>query len=430
VNVTREKTENCQAYLTIELEPAEVEKALETSYRRLVNKTNVPGFRKGKTPRAVLERYLGKDSLLDEALNTLVPEAYANAIKEQEIEAIAQPSIEITQTDPLVFKAIVPLRPTVELGDFRNIRVTPEPVTVTEDDINAVIEQLRHQQATWEPVERTAESGDMVILDIESSIDGEPFFNREDAQFKLVPEAVFPAPGFSAEIAGAAVDEEREFQIELTEDYPREELRGKTASFKVKIKEIKQEILPELTDEFAKAINQEYQDLDALREQVTANLKQGAEEKARADLEEKVVKAVAEVTQVDFPPILVESEIDRMINQQLQRWQMTDKLEEYLRIINKTNEELRDELRPLATERVTNALILGEVAEKEKVEASDTEVDAEVDNMMKNVTENTEEFGKFLGTPESREAIRRSLVTRKTVQLLVDITTKDSGKEA
>jgi trigger factor len=430
VNVTREKTENCQAYLTIELESTEVEKALETSYRHLVNKTNVPGFRKGKTPRAVLERYLGKGSLLDEALNALVPEAYANAIKEQEIEAIAQPSIEITQTDPLVFKAIVPLRPTVELGDFRNIRVTREPVTVTEDDTNAVIEQLRHQQATWEPVERTAESGDMLILDIESSIEGEPFFNREGAQFKLVPEAVFPAPGFSGQLVGAAVDEEREFQIELTEDYPREELRGKSASFKVKVKEIKQEILPELTDEFAQAVNQEYADLNTLREQVTANLRQGAEEKARADLEEKVIKAVAEVTQVDFPPILVESEIDRMINQQLQRWQMTDKLEEYLRIINKTDEELRDELRPLATERVTNSLILGEVAETEKVEASDTEVDAEVENLMKNVTENTEEFSNFLGTPESREAIRRSLVTRKTVQLLVDIATKDSGKEA
>jgi trigger factor len=430
VNVTREKTENCQAYLTIELESTEVEKALETSYRRLVNKTNVPGFRKGKTPRAVLERYLGKGSLLDEALNALVPEAYANAIKEQEIEAIAQPSIEITQTDPLVFKAIVPLRPTVELGDFRNIRVTREPVTVTEDDSNAVIEQLRHQQATWEPVERTAESGDMLILDIESSIEDEPFFNREGAQFKLVPEAVFPAPGFSGQLVGAAVDEEREFQIELTEDYPREELRGKSASFKVKVKEIKQEILPDLTDEFAQAVNQEYADLNTLREQVTANLKQGAEEKARADLEEKVIKAVAEVTQVDFPPILVESEIDRMINQQLQRWQMTDKLEEYLRIINKTDEELRDELRPLATERVTNSLILGEVAETEKVEASDTEVDAEVENLMKNVTENTEEFRNFLGTPESREAIRRSLVTRKTVQLLVDIATKDSGKEA
>jgi trigger factor len=225
------------------------------------------------------------------------------------------------------------------------------------------------------------------------------------------------------------VDEEREFQIELTADYPREELRGKTASFKVKVKEIKQEILPELTDEFAKVVNQEYQNLDTLREQVAANLKQGAEERARADLEERTIKAVAEVTQVDFPPILVELEIDRMINQQLQRWQMTDKREEYLRIINKTDEELRDELRPLATERVTSSLILGEVAETEKVTASDAEVDTEVDNMMKNVTENTEEFGKFLSTPESREAIRHSLATRKTVQLLVDIAT-DSGKEA
>jgi trigger factor len=429
VNVTKEKTENCQAYLTIEMEPAEVEKALETSYRRLVKKTNVPGFRKGKTPRAVLERYLSKGGLLEDALNNLVPEAYANAIKEQEIEAIAQPSIEITQTDPLVFKAVVPLRPTVELGEFRNIRVTPEMVAVTEDDINGVIEQLRHQQANWEPVERAAESGDMVILDIESSIDGEPFFNREGAQFKLVPEAVFPAPGFSDKLAGAAVDEEREFQIELTEDYPREELRGKTASFKVKIKEIKQEILPELNNEFAQAVNQEYKDMDTLREQVTTNLKKGAEERARADLEEKTIKAVAEVTQVEFPPILVEMEIDRMINQQLQRWQMTDKYEEYLRIINKTDEELRDELRPLATERVNSSLILGKVAEVEKVEASDADVDAEIANLTKDVTENIEEFSKFLNNTESREAIRRSLVTRKTLQLLVDIAT-DSSKEA
>ena len=182
MRVTKEKTENGQAFLTIEMEPAEVEESLEKSYYRLVRKANIPGFRKGKAPREILERHIGKESLLEDALNRLLPEAYEKAIKEQKIEAIAQPHIEIAQTDPVVFKATVPLPPKVELGDYHHIQVTPEPVELTEDDVNAMMEQLRHQQATWEPVERAVEFDDLVVLDIESIIEDEPFLNQEAAQ--------------------------------------------------------------------------------------------------------------------------------------------------------------------------------------------------------------------------------------------------------
>jgi trigger factor len=420
VNVTREKTENSQAFLTIEMESAEVEDALEKSYHRLVKKTNIPGFRKGKAPRAILERYIGEQSLLDDALNTLVPQAYEKAIKEQEIEAIAQPQIEITQTEPVVFKAIVPLRPTVELGDYKQIQVTPEPVEVTEDNVNAVIEQLRHQHATWDPVERPVDFGDLVVIDIEGSVGDKPFINREGTQLQVLQDATFPAPGFSQQLLGMRGGQKGEFELEFPSDYPQGELAGEKASFKVKVAEVKQEKLPDLSDEFAQEVNSEFKTLDVLREQVLTTLKLRAEERARIDFEERVIDATVDLSQVEFPPILAEMEVDRLLNQQLQR-RRGGGLDEYLKNINKTEEELRDELRPLATKRVTRSLVLGKITEVEKIEVDAPEIDAEVENMVAGAAENKEEFGKFLNTPESREAIRQSLIVRKTVQRLLEI---------
>jgi len=419
VKVTNEKTENRQAFLTIEMEPAEVEASLEKSYSRLVKKTNIPGFRKGKAPRAVLERYIGRESLVEDALNNLLPEAYEKAIKEQKIEAFASPSIEIAQTDPVVFKATVPLPPTVELGDYHHIQVTPEPVELTEDDVNAVIEQLRHRQATWEPVERPVEFDDLVVLDIESNIEDKPFINRKAVQYQVLRDLPFPAPGFAEQLLGMKRNEEKEFKLQFPSDSPRGELAGKEPSFKVKITEIKQERLPELDDEFARGVSPDYKTLDSLRERVSADLKLRAEEKARIDFEERVIEAVVDLAKLEFPPILVEHEVDRLLNQRLQRGDQG--LEEYLRSINKTEEELREELHPLATKRVTGSLVLGKVAEEEKIEVSAQEVDTEIENMIKNSTGNKDELQKLLSTPQSRESIEQALITRKTVQQLVEI---------
>jgi len=425
VKVTKEKTENSQVFLSIEMEPAEVEESLEMSYNRLVKKTNIPGFRKGKAPRAILERYIGKESLFEEALNNLVPQACEKAIKEQEIEAIAQPQIEIAQTDPVVFKAIVPLKPRVKLGDYQHIQVTPQPVEVTENNVSDVIEQLRHRHATWEPVERPVDFGDLVVLDIESSIEDKSFINQKGAQYQVLHDLPFPVPGFAEQLAGMKRDEEKEFNLQFPSDYPRGELAGKEPSFKVKVTEIKQEILPELNDEFAKEVTPDFQSLVSLREQVSSDLKLRAEEKARADFEERVIDAVVDIAQLEFPPILVEMEINRMLNQRFQKGDQ--ELEEYLRSINKTEEELQEELRPLATKRIARSLVLGKVVEEEKIEVSDSEIHAEIENIKKGATENKDKLEKILNTPQARESIEQTLITRKTIQRLVE-TAKSSKK--
>jgi len=426
VKVTNEKTENSQAFLTIEMEPAEVEASLEKSYSRLVRKTNIPGFRKGKAPRAILERYIGRESLLEDALNNLIPEAYEKAIKEQEIEAIAQPYIEITQTDPVIFKVAVPLPPKVELGDYHHIQVTPESVELTEDDVNAVMEQLRHQHATWEPVERPVEFGDLVVLDIDSTIEDKPFINRKAVQYQVLRDLPLPAPGFAEQLTGMKRNQEKEFKLQFPSDFPRGELAGKEVSFKVKITEIKQERLPELGDELATWVSPDFKTLDSLRERVLADLKLRAEENARIDFEEKVIEAVVDRAQLEYPPILVEQEIDRLLNQRLQRG--NQELEEYLRNINKTADELREELRPLATKKVIRSLVLDKIAQEEKIEVSDSEVDAEIEKMVKNTADNKDELQKFLSTPQSRGSIEHLLITRKTIQRLVEIAKGSSGR--
>jgi trigger factor len=417
VKVTNEKTENSQIYLTIEMEAAEVEEGLEKSYHRLVQRAKVPGFRKGKAPRAIFERHFGRESLLEEAIEKLVPEAYEKAIKEQAIEPIARPQIEVTQTEPLVFKAIVPLRPKVKLGDYHNIRLTPESVNVSDDDVNTVIEGLRHRQATWEPVDRPAQLGDSVVMDIWSNTDGQPFINQKGLQYQVLKD--IPFPGFGDQIVGMKKDEEKEFKLQLPADYPRNELAGKEPQFKVRVNEIKQEILPELNDDFAKQVNPEVKDLAELREKILADLKARAEERARIEFEEKVIDAVVAQAQVEFPPVLVETELHRLIDQ---RFRGEQELEEYLKSINKTQEQLHEELHPIATQRVTRSLVLGQVVEDEKIEVSQAEIDADAKRLVDGTTENNKDkMEKFLATPEARESMEQSLLTRKTIERLVDI---------
>ncbi|MFC2035850.1 trigger factor [Chloroflexota bacterium] len=419
MKVTNEKTENSQVFLRIEMEPTEVEESLEKSYQRLVKKAKVPGFRKGKSPRAVLERYIGKESLLEDALNNLLPQACGKAIKEQEIEAIAQPQIEVTQTDPVVFKAIVPLRPQVKLGDYHHIRVTPELVEVTKSDISTALEQLRHQHATWEPMERELDFGDSAVLDIESGIEDKPFINRQGVQYQILREQSFPAPGFGEQLAGMKRNEHKEFKLQFPSDYPSDELAGKEPWFKVKITETKREILPELNNEFASGIDPNFKSLASLRKKVSSDLELRAEEKARLDLEERVIDTVVGLTEVQFPPILVETEIHRILNQRFQGG--SQELEEYLISINKTGEELHEEMHPLATKRITQSLVLGKIVEEEKIEVSDSEIDTEISNINKEASENKDELENILNTPQAREAIEQTLIARKAVQRLVEI---------
>jgi len=427
VKVTNEKIENRQAFLTVEMEPGEMEESLGASYRRLVNSASIPGFRKGKAPRDVAERFIGSNRIMEEALNQIIPDAYAKAIQEQEIEAIAQPQIEIIQTDPVIFKATVPLMPIVELGNYRSIRIKPEVEKVTKEKSAAVLEQMRHQHATWEPVERTVEFSDLVGLDIESSVDGEPFINQQGAQYQVLHDFPGPVPGFSEQLVGMNKGEEKEFQLKVPDDYHQNELAGKESHFKVKITEVKDEKLPELNNELAQQIGADFKDLDALKDEVTTKLKERAEEKAKIDFENKIVQAVVDASQVNFPPVMIETEIDHILNEQARQLQWNEKgLEGYLKRVNKTVEQLREEMRPTAEKRITASLALGKLAEEEKVQVSDDEIDTEIEQMVGRTLEKKEELQIFLNSEQSRSSIKQVLMIRKTVELLGEIA---KGKE-
>lgn len=423
MKVTNEKTENNQTYLTIEMDQAEVEESTEKAYQKLVKRVNVPGFRKGKAPRAVLERHVGKEALLNDMLDELVPQAYEKALEEQEIEAIARPQIEIVQTEPVIFKAVVPLRPVVKLGDYHRIRLEPDSVEVTEEMVEGVIEQLRHQHATWEPVERPLTLGDLTTIDVESTVDGEQFINQKGAQYQLIGESVAPAPGFTEQLVGMNKDEEKEFEIQLPDDYSRDAFAGKLVSFKVTVTEIKQESLPEVTDEFAGQVEPETQTVEALRERIETNLRTRTEERSKQDFEERVIEAVTNISEVEYPPIMVEAEIHELFDEQARRLQMQGlTMEQYLKAMNKTDEEMHEEMHPIAEKRVTRGLVLGKVAEEEKIEVSDSDIDAEIAGMVENAAEDRkQEVEQILNSRQTRDSFIQPLLSRKTVQRIVEI---------
>jgi trigger factor len=422
MKITKEKEENRQVVLNIELEPTEMQTELDLAYHRLVQKTDIPGFRKGKAPRAVLERYVGKERLLEDALSQLLPQAYEKALKEQELEPIANPDIEITQTDPVIFKATVPLKPIVELGDYQSIRLKPEPPDTIDDELNNMLEQLRRQHGSWEPAERPTAFDDLVTLDVDSHVEGKPFISQQGVQYQILKNQTAPTPGFAEKLVGMKGGEEKEFTLPLPEDYAQAELAGKEASFKVKITEVKQLKLPELDDDFAAAVNPELKTFAELKERISTNLRLMAEDRARMEFEERVVDSAVDLSQVDFPLVLVEMEIDRTLEQQARQLQANNMaMEEYLSRIGKKEEELREELRPAATKRVTRSLVLGKVNEAEKIEVNDADIDAELERMIEGAGEKKDEARKQLNTPQVRSSLEQVVATRKTVQRLVEI---------
>lgn len=421
MKITNDKTENSQMFLTIEMEPDEVEESMQVAFKRLNKKARIPGFRKGKAPRDIFERYLGKDYLMEEALNDLIPTAYARAVEEQSIEAIAQPQIEIEQMEPFIMKATVPLKPTVELGDYKSLKVEQETVEVTSEKVDEVIDQLRHQNATWEPVEgRSVEFDDLLIMDIVGTIGEKSVIEQKGAQYQVVAGQTFPVLGFAEQLVGMNPGDEKEFELEYPEDYGDEELAGNKVNFKINAIEIKKEVLPELSDEFAKTVGAEFETMTALREKAETDMKERAEQQSKMNFEEEIIHGIADISTVEYPPVLVESEISRILNQQFQR--SSQSLEDYLATVGKSEEELREDLRPSAEHRVVHSLVLSKVAEVEEIEVSDEDVDEEIENMVKDSTDKKEELKKFFNDPQIRDSIVQNMLTRKTMEKLTEYT--------
>lgn len=422
MKVTTQEFENGQAVLRIEVEPAEMEESLEEAYRSMAKRMNVPGFRKGKAPRSILESYVGKDGLQQEALEHLIPRLCSQAAEEQKLDVIAQPEVEILEGDPVAFKATYPLRPKVELGDYRSVRLDPEPVEATEEQIEAVMQQLREQHAVWIPAERPLDFGDMATINIEQKREGADPTGYEGQQLPIIQNSKLPLPGFAEELIGMNKDEEKEFSLSFPEDYEVKGLANQKYDFKVKLTELKEKQLPELDDEFAKSLGQDVETVDALRDKVTDGLKTAAEQRAKRDFERKVVEAVVGIAEVEFPPVLVEREIDHLMRERDVMFRGQGGLEAYLKSINKTEEEIREELRPSATERLVQSLVLGKMAEEETIEATDSEVDAEVEKSVQDAYDyNKDELRSLFSTPGGRRAIWEELIVRKTIERLAEI---------
>ncbi|KPJ49182.1 MAG: hypothetical protein AMJ38_03820 [Dehalococcoidia bacterium DG_22] len=426
MKVTTERIPESQVVLEIEVEPERLERSLERAYRRLAQKTEVPGFRKGKTPRHMLERYLGRDAVMQEALGMLIPEAYNQAIEEENIAAIDYPGIEVVQQEPLIFKATVAVRPSVDLGNYREVRVEREQVTVSEEQVNEKLEELRHRYAILEPVDRPLQMGDRVWADVRVSVDGRQVFSEDDAEVHLHQGVPVLMPGFVEELLGSEKGVERQFGIHVPPDYPQQLLAGKTCLCTVVVKEIKEEKLPELDDAFAAVVGEGFPTLEALRQRLESDLRESAEQEADARYREKVVGGVVAVASVEFPPVLAERETEQLLRERVSSSGAGD-IERYLRQVGKSEEEVRQEVRLQAVERIQGSLVLGKVAAVEGISVSEEDIDAEIERLAASSGPQADEVRKIFGSADSREALERSLLTRKTVDRLVAIA---SGEEA
>ena len=378
-------------------------KALEGAYRSLGQRVSIPGFRRGKTPREVLERYVGKEALLNEAIERLVPQTYRQVVQEKGIKAVAPPVIQVEEREPLSFTAMVSLKPEVKLGDYRGLKIEAPLLVVTPEDVNRVLEELRYDQAPWEPVVRPVQQGDLAIIDVEGRVEGQLYVEEKGFQYQVKP-APLPFPGLAEKVEGMTAGEEREFNLPFSQGHTHQ---GKERHFRVRLSEVKgRQPLP-LDDALAQGMN--LADLAALRQEVERQLKARTEAEMRRELERRVVEAVVAQAEVEYPPVLVEREVEHQLRRQ--------GLE--------ANEERVRQLQPLVVQEVVHSLVLGRVAEVEEIEVSEDEIEAEVSLVVK---EKGKELEKLFSAAPARQSLREALLWRKTLDHLIKLTSVE--KEA
>ena len=430
MKVTRENSSPIEVTLTVELASEDENPFIERSYRRTVSRINIPGFRRGRAPRHIVESMVGRAALVQEALEFMVPETLDKVLQDEEVSAFAEPSIEVTDLEPVSFTAKVPLEPTVDLGDYRSIRVESEGANVADEEIDSVLERLQEEQAVWEPVERAAQYGDRLNLDVHGTMDDETVVEDEDVEYVPNEENVLPFPGFAPNLVGLSEDDETEFTITVPEDYPREQYAGQEIDFKVSVLSVKEKNLPELDDDFAKSVGQGFDDLASLRTNIQESLTAQAEAAARNDLEQKSLEALCDAAVVNASAILYERELDAMVadRERMLRQQGLD-LTTYLRFVGKTDEEFMDEMRPTAERRLVSGLVLRKLAEVEEIEITDDDVQSEADRLLGLSTSEDEEeqanldsLREFLRSESTRDNIRSSLHSRRVMERLTDIT--------
>jgi trigger factor len=377
LKVTVDRSNETEAALTVELDWAELEKASDRAYKKLVQKTNVPGFRPGKAPRSILERMVGKDAIYQEGLEELIDSAYHDAVHEYALIPVGQPELDAPQIEmgqPYTFTARVPVLAPVVLGDYKAIRVAQEPVEVTDEEIDATLERMRENAALWLPVERPAQVDDRVTVDLKLTVGEKVVSNLHDNEFELTTERPGVFAGMDDHIVGMREGERSEFTTTIPEDYANPDLAGKEGQYEVEVKAVKTRELPEVDDEFAKTQG-DYETLNGLREAIREEMVQRKEADARRDLRETVLNELVGDSKIEIHQSLVEDEEDTMIRETTRMLEQSRlNFEQYLQIMNKSLKEYRDEIEPEATARVKRDLALSAVADAETIEVSDEEV--------------------------------------------------------
>ncbi|MCR5356288.1 MAG: trigger factor [Lachnospiraceae bacterium] len=426
-----EKLEHNMAKLTIEATAEEFAAAMTQAYKKNKNKMSVPGFRKGKVPQQMIEKLYGPEVFYEDAANALIPDAYEKEISEhKEIEVVSQPKIEVTQCEkgkPFIFTAEVALKPEVELGKYKGVKIDKIDTEVTEEDINKEIDRERESNARTISVEdRPVKDKDMTIIDFEGFVDGEPFEGGKGENYPLTIGSGAFIPGFEEQLIGAEIDKETEVKVTFPEDYHAEELKGKDAVFKVTVHEIKEKELPELDDEFASEVS-EFDTLDEYKEDVKKKLTEKKEAEAKNKKEDAVIEAIINDSKMDIPEAMIDTQTRQMAQDYAGRLQQQGlTLEQYFQFTGMDADKFLEQMKPGAKKRIESRLVLEAVAKEENFEVSDEDYDKEVARMAESYQMEADKLKDLIGDYE-KEQIIEDLKIQKAVDFVVD-NAKESKK--
>ena len=427
MKITQDDVVDRQTVLHIELEDNDMDPYLDKAYHRVVQRVNVPGFRKGKAPRRIIEQYFGRESMLNEILDSMLPELTNQAINEKDLDAVGLPSIEMEELDPLQFSATVPLRPEVDLGGYSEIRIAKDQPKIEDDAIDSRIEQLQLSVATWEPTERPVEIGDMITAQIKGTVGEKTIFDESDAVYLVNEEIGRPFPGFSEKLVGMKADKPSQFDLSIPEDFADPDLANQDASFDVTIKDIKARVLPEIDDAFAKGIGEGYETLSDLKEEIQKSIETEAEEESTKTHRESIVEALMETAKVEMPALLLQHEAEHMVEEQERMIsQAKMNMDDYLISLGKTREEFVEESKTEASDRLKRSFVLAKLAEEEGIEVSDEAIDDRISEMFSNAEQEIPESSQ---NDQMRDYLSRSLLMEETMKKLEGIAAGESGED-
>ncbi|WP_044736397.1 trigger factor [Geobacillus kaustophilus] len=422
MSVKWEKLEGNEGVLTVEVDAEKVNEGLDAAFKKVVKNITLPGFRKGKVPRVLFEKRFGVEALYQDALDILLPEAYAKAVEEAGIEPVSLPEIDIEQMEKgksLIFKAKVTIKPEVKLGQYKGLEVEKMDATVTDEDVENELKRLQENYAELVVKEDgTVENGNTAVIDFEGFVDGEPFEGGKAENYSLEIGSGTFIPGFEEQLVGMKAGEEMEIQVTFPEEYHAKQLAGKPATFKVKVHEVKAKQLPALDDEFAKDVDEEVETLDELKAKIRARLEEAKKNEAETALRNAVVEKAAANAEMDIPEVMIKNETDRMLREFDQRLQMQGlNLQLYYQFSGQDEAALREQMREDAEKRVRAALTLEAIAKAENIEVTDEEVNEELEKMAEAYKLSVDKLKELLG---SLDGVKEDLKWRKTVDFLVE----------